>query len=413
MHLRPTHTLLPLLLFAAMLLAGCHSHCDPQPQQTAAGTPGDTLARTVIVYVEAENSLSDFATADSLEIAAGLGAMQPSARVVAVIDDAHGTRLCAGTAGTPLQTVRTYTGNPTLTDSLTMLTILRDIVTTYPADNYGLVLWSHASGWVPARQARLPRRSFGIDSGRRSLADNSGTEMDITTLAQVLAQVAHFDYILFDACFMQSVEVAYELRHVADYIIASPAEIPGNGAPYHLLMPLLAAVPADAAAITDTYADYYETGAGVYNGGGTELSVVATSQMELLAEATRRHVAGLMGYRSTPDCSQVQMFAPYGWRTTFTECYDAASLMHANLPEADYAAWREVLDRAVVHARLSDKWVTGYAPWPLTLTDAANTAGIAMFVPSELYASTGWLEHYGQLAWSEAVGFASTGWLQQ
>ena len=41
-----------------------------------------------------------------------------------------------------------------------------------------------------------------------------------------------FDYILFDACLMSQVEVAYELRDTADYLILSPAEVMSAGFPY-------------------------------------------------------------------------------------------------------------------------------------------------------------------------------------
>ena len=62
--------------------------------------------------------------------------------------------------------------------------------------------------------------------------------MDLPDLAEVLSPY-RFDYILFDACFMGSVEVLYELRHSARYFIASPAEILADGFPYHLILPYL------------------------------------------------------------------------------------------------------------------------------------------------------------------------------
>ena len=40
------------------------------------------------------------------------------------------------------------------------------------------------------------------------------------------------DFIIFDACFMGSVEVAYELRDVCDKIVASPTEVIAEGMDY-------------------------------------------------------------------------------------------------------------------------------------------------------------------------------------
>ena len=43
--------------------------------------------------------------------------------------------------------------------------------------------------------------------------------MNISEFVEILEVTPHFDFILFDACFMQSVEVAYELRDYTDYCI--------------------------------------------------------------------------------------------------------------------------------------------------------------------------------------------------
>ena len=65
--------------------------------------------------------------------------------------------------------------------------------------------------------------------------------MNIEDLVTILSAdaVPHFDFVLFDACFMQSIEVAYALRNFTDYYIGSPTEIPGPGARYDVLVPAL------------------------------------------------------------------------------------------------------------------------------------------------------------------------------
>ena len=54
--------------------------------------------------------------------------------------------------------------------------------------------------------------------------------MDV--LEMVRAITIHLDYIIFDACLMGGIEVAYELRNVADKIGFSQAEILAHGFPY-------------------------------------------------------------------------------------------------------------------------------------------------------------------------------------
>jgi len=59
-------------------------------------------------------------------------------------------------------------------------------------------------------------------------------QTDITSLAKgiTMAGIKKMEYILFDNCYMSSIEVAYELRNVTNYLIASPTEIMAYGMPY-------------------------------------------------------------------------------------------------------------------------------------------------------------------------------------
>ena len=52
-------------------------------------------------------------------------------------------------------------------------------------------------------------------------------EIEIKDLANAIPY--KLDYILFDACLMATVEVAWELRNVCDYLAVSPCEIPAAG----------------------------------------------------------------------------------------------------------------------------------------------------------------------------------------
>ena len=81
---------------------------------------------------------------------------------------------------------------------------------TYEAESYGLVYWSHGEGWIPYPQPST--RWIGQDNPSARV-DN---RMNLSEFKQVLDAAPHFDYILFDACFMQSIEVSYELRDYAD-----------------------------------------------------------------------------------------------------------------------------------------------------------------------------------------------------
>ena len=160
------------------------------------------------------------------------------------------------------------------------------------AEGYGLIYWSHADGWIPYGQAST--RWVGQDKG------DGDHRMNISELVSVLEGAPHLDFLMFDACFMASVEVAYELRGFTDYYIGSPTENPGPGAPYERLVPLMA---ADQAAVEMSkayfaaYEEIYNGGIGISNNnwtGGTSICVMRTDARRCLvchvdAGLRRRH----------------------------------------------------------------------------------------------------------------------------
>ncbi|MBR1755498.1 MAG: hypothetical protein IJ739_03145 [Bacteroidaceae bacterium] len=398
-----------------LAVASCHDEEVEEPQPVEPGQPDTTLPRTLIIYMIGENSLMNLVAADSLEIARGLSTIGVNHRVVVYIDDGKSSRLCVGMREQPLQTVKTYDGNVCSTDSASMEQVFRDIVSAYPAEHYGLVFWSHGSGWQPAAKtstAQAPRRSFGIDNGQRSRS-NTGIGMDITTLAHVLSHQPHADFIFFDACFMQCVEVAYELRHVTDYVIASPAEIPGDGAPYENILQPMSQVPSHIEGILANYADYYTNGIGRSTYSGVELSAVRTSGLERLAEATAPHLQRLFGGRTTPYCQDVQRYFLSTTQTQYTEFYDLENLLFRHLPEEEYEDWHQAYVAAVPHILLTPTWYSMFGPTAdgfCEITDLEHTGGVSVFVPTEHHAQKGWIDKYHALEWYHATGLDATGW---
>lgn len=93
----------------------------------------------------------------------------------------------------------------------------------YPADRYVLVIWNHGNGWK-----RSPweegTRGFSYD-------DQYGTHIDTWQIDQALAGET-FDILAWDASLMQMMEVAYEARDRADFIVGSEESPPAEGYPY-------------------------------------------------------------------------------------------------------------------------------------------------------------------------------------
>ena len=96
---------------------------------------------------------------------------------------------------------------------------------SFPAEHYLLVIWDHGTGWTIRSQSVMPQYKYvSIDS-------TSGTSINVTQLSTVLASL-HPDVIAFDACYMQQLEVAYQLSYCADYLVGSSAAVPSAGYNY-------------------------------------------------------------------------------------------------------------------------------------------------------------------------------------
>ena len=114
-------------------------------------------------------------------------------------------------------------------DAAVLNRVIHTVVRDFPADSYGLLFFSHASGWLPEGALTHPRsaqsnpRSLVIDKG-----DGVIREMSYTDFAAAIPDNL-FDFIIFDACLMADVLSMYELRNKTEYVLASSAEIVSPG----------------------------------------------------------------------------------------------------------------------------------------------------------------------------------------
>ena len=139
---------------------------------------------------------------------------------------------------------------------------------------FSLVIGCHGDAWIPARDMK---RSFG--------GADIESRIDISTLRDALKKSNLIaEYILFDDCYMSSVEVAYELRDVCRHLIASPAEIMAAGMPFHNIAQDLLGTPNYEAICNDFYSYYANSPSAPY---GT-IAVTKCSELEKLTEIVKR-----------------------------------------------------------------------------------------------------------------------------
>ncbi|MFR9566794.1 MAG: clostripain-related cysteine peptidase, partial [Rikenellaceae bacterium] len=132
--------------------------------------------------------------------------------------------------------------------SSSFTTIINKAKEYAPADTYNIIISGHGTGWVPTTMSMRSLSSFiDFDAYReqsniptRYIGSSSNGRMEISDLKSALeSSNTTFGYILFDACFMSSIEAFYDLRDLSDYIIASPCEVMSYGFPYEKALPYL------------------------------------------------------------------------------------------------------------------------------------------------------------------------------
>ena len=297
------------------------------------------------------------------------------------------------------------------------------------ADGYGLVLWGHATGWVVEKDS-VPgpsRRAYGLDSGE-DLGSKNERWMNITQMAQALDGLPKLDFIFADCCNMMCAEVGYELRNVTDYLIGSPAEIPGPGAPYDIMLFNLFKTGSNLYnSIIDTYYEYYlEAYKAEYTslaGYSVPLSVIDTKYMEELATATRDILDKFTdGYPLAPDSPDLNGIAMYdGYDSPLM--YDMRAFIKKHVSSDDFQTWEDIYRQAVPYYRMSMKWMTIYDGYnSYNLEAAMNTFDkdqslygcVSMFIPLNLTAYNGGEYAYNKIAahfaWNRIMNWGNYGW---
>lgn len=417
-----------LLFLFSLLLCSCH---DDDPVQ-----PGSTVARrTVLIYMAAQNSLKKNAAADSTELMNGRQYLADNDRLLLFIDDdsLRAPRLyrIARQWNKP-HLVTTFDNDTCSTSPRTLQAVLQTVKDKFPAQEYGLTLWSHADGWLPATNTDYEKRyptiaaasarpfSFGIDTNYNPYDSNEGTQMNITDLAQVIQRTGlHFNYILFDACLMQGLEVDYALRNVTDYVVASPMSIPSAGANYtnQLRCGLFAASPDS---ITRTYYndvvnEYYT----VYDDMGITISAVRTDQLPALATALKEALPySALANRQSPDMSSVLNYQTYTYKLYYRpHNYDALQAFERILPEPYLTTVRQTLDRCVTSHYSTPRIYVGPYRYQTIPTATDHYRGVSLFIPQTIYTDNANSCNFGDLnqtfqqtEWYTACGMNATGW---
>lgn len=371
------------------------------------------IRRTIIAYICGDNDLNTSLQDDVSEMTAGSSSLPSDCRLVvfadykAGINGANTPPYIAEISNGRKKMLREYAKDFHATSADSMRSIIQWIADRYPSEEYALIMSGHSKGpiirddTIATNMIRL--YTFGYDdTGEEGTPVINGDEystgitwLNVPTIATVLSNLnrpdggrLHFEYIFFDCCVMQTAEVAYELRHYTDCIIAPASETPQEAAPFQHIVPLLG-VPKEQ--IGDAIITQYMENTDWGNTGGIVISAVKTSEMQHLMEATRTALRQIwLGKRLQLNLSRcIYYYRDMHETDNAPALHDIKNVMLNNLPHDTYEAWLTQFDRTVTACYIP----TGDIPWhtensinfySFTVTD--NTCGgMGMTVPNTRY----------------------------
>lgn len=328
------------------------------------------MSRTVIVYMVADNDLSDDALADIEEMQSGY--KETGANLVTLVDPLFDNPYLLKIKEGASERIKNYPEMNT-TDKHNMRDLLKEIIRNYPAESYGLILWSHGTSWLPTG-SRL--RSFGNDRGE---------QINISDLADALP--VHFDFILFDACLMGAVEVAYELRNNTNYIIASSTETIYEGFPYDRIVPELLKAEVNLQAVAQHYFRFYDNSTGT-NRSAT-ISLIDTQHLGYLAGELKNLITENT-LSPTFDRAGVQRLDMYKEQYAF----DLLDFVQQAFPKADISAFITALNRVIIYKAHTPQFLEEYT--------IERYCGLSCYIPH--YQRNDLNEYYKKIQWTKDSG---------
>lgn len=385
----------------------------------------NTFKRTVLVYIAADNNLSNVAQNNIFSMSSSIRNENDNANLVAFVDRVDNAPVLLYIHNGVRDTLVKYDELDT-TDPQVLHDVIDYVVEKFPSESYGLVLWSHGTGWLPTAQLHFvaPNMNYAqlrdgqtpylsaadgvrdpfspdmvADTKAFAWENRSGETpkyscMDLDDLVSAIPDDV-FDFIAFDACYMGCVEVIYALRHKANYIISSCYEVVNSGFPYHIVTRDL--LNGSLMKLCREFHTYYNSLSGWERMAG--ISLVKTDELDSLARCFGKIVAEYGEEIPKLNESGVQCFDRFSNHVFFDleDLVDKLNVGKENLMEL-----RLQLERVVPY-----KVSTAYIfPGDREQIKVDKYCGMSVYIPFEKYEESGLNDDFRATEWSIATGYA-------
>ncbi len=413
-----------LLSFLLVLLGSCER--DGSDVTLHVGPYGEPTRKVLLLYEAGFNSLSGEIATNIAHLKRGyLPEKGQDNDVVLVFSHLQAPRGGFSTETSPsivqlysehgepcADTLRVWPAGTPIANAAVMTDVFNWVHEQFPAAGYGAILSSHATGWLPEGYYTNPKKYEGRDRsnsvswsprlktfGQEYLKQGTETqEMELKDLAAAIPY--KLDYILFDACLMATVEVAWALRGVCRYLAASPCEIPAAGFNYRTIVGhLLQSGEPDLEAVCRDYYAAYENDS-VY---GAAITMVDCSRLDPLATACRtlfdRYRSGIRNLAG----ENVQVYDRVLSSKGYYVFFDLKDMLReAGATEGDLALLQSALDEAIVYEAHTNRFLD---------VKLQRCCGLSTYLPAypdykrDIYHGTAFLDGFYKenVAWNQAT----------
>lgn len=426
-------------LFIAIIFAGALTSCNGRLEDNR--SPEDR--RVMILYSAGFNSLSQYLKSDIEELKQGfIPGNAPGDNVLLVFsklpvkDRDYETqtapvlfRLYKNSQGKVIADTLFIKRKGTIAASATTLkSVLEYIKKNFSAASYGLIVSSHATGWLPkgyynnpvesgsSWNGKRPNSFFPSYEGQRLYNDipvpyieldqdpsipqvksitqetsiENGLRLSYEAEMEDFASAIpmYLDYIIFDACLMGCIEVAHSLKNKCSLIGFSPTEILADGFDYKKLAGrLIGGLEPDVKGACQDYFQQYDNKEGSYR--SATISLINCSKLDGLASVCNSLFAKYKAEIASIDPSTIQRY----YRQNRHWFYDLEDIVvKSGASQEDISKLKTSLGEAVIYK----------AATPAFLGIDINTySGFSMYLPA--HGSAYLNNFYKSLSWNKAT----------
>ncbi|MBQ9310378.1 MAG: hypothetical protein IJ222_05865 [Bacteroidales bacterium] len=316
-------------------------------------------------------------------------------------------------------TLLTIPSDRTAADPEVLREVLEFIASRFPDHKYGVIVSSHGTGWLPAgvygtssykpiqfgkktasSDAELPLYNYNQDPDAPRVktfmaevhnSDGVNYSMELSIQSMAAAITVPLDYLIFDACLMGGVEVAYEFRGKVEKVGFSPAEVLTTGFNFSDMGLLISDNPSPEA-FCEAYFNMYDSQSGSRR--SATISLVQTSRMDRLADVCR----GLFEkYRSSIAALRLDSGVQPYFRWSYHWFYDLEDiLVKAGISASEKQELEAALDECIPYKAATPSFLSGSGGF-----DINAYSGLSMYLPS--VGSSQLDGFYRTLAWNKAT----------